>query len=120
MAMGGNYTALLSLDDDLVSKVKSSAKAVHEPVWQLPLEPWHQGGCPSAFADTANRSTVKGGGAGGASNAAGFLSRFVPNDGKGWIHLDLAAAYNGNGNSLWAAGATGISIATIADLLNNS
>ena len=30
----------------------------------------------------------------GASNAAGFLSRFVPNDGKGWVHIDLAAAFN--------------------------
>jgi len=119
MAMGGNYTALFSLDDDLVEQVKSSAKTVNEPVWQLPLEPWHKSGCPSAFADTANSSTVKGGGAGGASNAAGFLSRFVPNEGKGWIHLDLAAVYNGHGNSLWAAGATGISIATIADLLDN-
>jgi len=54
---------------------------------------------------------------GGASNAAGFLSRFVPNNGKGWLHFDLAAAYNGSANGMWATGATGLSIATIAELL---
>ena len=62
----------------------------------------------------------KGGGAGGASNAAGFLSRFVESSGKGWLHCDLAAAYNGNGNALWAAGATGQGIATITELVLNA
>ena len=117
MATGGDYTALFSLDDALMAKTKSSAENVNEPVWSLPLETWHQNNCPSAFADTANSRTQKGGGAGGASNAAGFLSRFVPDNGKGWIHLDLAAAYHGSATNLWATGATGQGIATIAELL---
>ncbi|MFT5758081.1 MAG: PepB aminopeptidase [Alteromonadaceae bacterium] len=117
MATGGNYSALFSLDDELSAQVKQCAVQVNEPLYQLPLESWHRDNCPSAFADTANSTTTKGGGAGGASNAAGFLSRFVENDGKGWLHFDLAAAYNGNENSLWATGATGLSIATIAELI---
>ena len=96
---------------------KIAAKATEEPIWQLPLEPWHKNMCPSAFADTANSRTMKGGGAGGASNAAGFLARFVENDGSGWLHFDLAAAYNGSSNSFWAAGGTGLGIATIAELI---
>ncbi len=80
----------------------------------------HQGKCASAFADTANSRTQKGGGAGGASNAAGFLSRFVANKGKGWLHFDLSAAYNGSASSHWATGATGLGIATIAELLLES
>ncbi len=117
MATGGDYTALFALDQSLVQKAILTANSVNEPVWQLPLELWHQDKCPSAFADTANSRTQKGGGAGGASNAAGFLSRFVGNDGQGWLHMDLSAAYNGSANELWAAGATGLGIATIAELI---
>lgn len=115
MATGGDYTALFGLDEEAIAKAKQAAQAVSEPIWQLPLQVWHQDKCPSAFADTANSRLVKGGGAGGASNAAGFLSRFVKP--KGWVHMDIAAAYNGTANELWAAGATGLSIATIAEML---
>ena len=117
-ATGGDYTALFSLDNAAVLKAQASAKSTGEALWQLPLEPWHQDKCPSAFADTANSRTQKGGGAGGASNAAGFLSRFVGNEGAGWLHFDLADAYNGTESGLWAAGATGLGIATIADLIS--
>ena len=117
LATGGDYTALFALDQDAAELAKRSAEQVKEPVWQLPLESWHMDKCPSAFADTANSRTQKGGGAGGASNAAGFLARFVRDEGRGWVHLDLAAAYNGNANGYWAAGATGISISTIADII---
>ncbi|GHF00505.1 aminopeptidase PepB [Thalassotalea profundi] len=115
LATGGDYTALFSLDEQLAEQAKQAANIESEPLWQLPLEKWHQEKCPSAFADTANSRPVPGGGPGGASNAAGFLSRFV--DSKGWLHFDLAAAYNGSANDQWAAGATGLSIATIANLL---
>ncbi len=117
-ATGGDYTALFSLDQDAADQAMEAAKAVNEPIWQLPLEPWHQSKCPSVFADTANSRPIPGGGPGGASNAAGFLSRFVPNEGKGWLHFDIAAAYNGKANELWAAGATGLSIETIAKLIS--
>lgn len=117
MATGGDYSALFSLDQPLAERAKHAATQANEPTWQLPLEPWHQDKCPSEFADTANSRPIPGGGPGGASNAAGFLSRFVPNEGQGWLHFDLSAAYNGNSNALWAAGATGLGIATIANLL---
>lgn len=117
MATGGNYTALFSLDKQISEQAKQSAQKVNEALCQLPLESWHKENCPSAFADTANSTTQKGGGGGGASNAAGFLSRFVAEDGEGWLHFDLSAAYNSTANSLWAAGATGLSIATIAELI---
>ncbi|WP_286265007.1 aminopeptidase PepB [Thalassotalea atypica] len=115
MATGADYTALFGLDQALMSRVKTAAEEVNEPVWQLPLEEWHKDKCTSAFATTANSRPQKGGGAGGASNAAGFLSRFVAP--TGWVHMDIAAAYNANANSYWAAGGTGLSIATIAQLL---
>lgn len=117
VAVGGEYNALFSLDKPLAARALQHATHEQEATWQLPLEKWHQQQCPSPYADTANSRPVKGGGAGGASNAAGFLSRFVAEDGKGWLHFDLAAAFNNSANSHWAAGATGHGIRTIAATL---
>lgn len=117
MAVGEDYNALFSLDKELLFKAQAVSEQVNEPGWPLPLAPWHQDKCPSPYAQTANSRPVKGGGAGGASNAAAFLSRFVPNEGKGWLHIDLASAFRDSGNSFWAAGATGLGVANIAQLL---
>ncbi len=116
-AVGSDYNAVFSLDEVLRNRYLGFAAAENEPHWPLPLEPFHQGACPSPYADTANSKAVKGGGAGGASNAAGFLSRFVPNDGEGWVHVDLAGSFAGTDSGLWAAGATGLGIRTIARAL---
>ncbi len=116
LATGGEYNAVFSLEPSLVDKVELISKQQQEPVLQLPLALWHQGKCPSAFADTANSNIQKGGGLGGASNAAGFLSRFV-DDHSSWLHFDLSAVYNGQRNGLWAAGGTGRGISVIAELL---
>lgn len=118
MAVGPHYNALFSMDDELRNTAQQIATQVHEPAWPLPLAPFHQDNCPSPYADTANSRPQKGGGAGGASNAAGFLSRFVPNEGKGWLHVDLAAAFNSNATATHPAGATAQGIRMIAELLN--
>ncbi len=117
MALGTEYNALFGLDKALQQRVLGYAQGVQEGAWPLPLERWHQQQCPSAYADTANSRPIKGGGTGGASNAAGFLSRFVGNDGQGWVHVDLAAAFQGSANAFWGAGATGVGIRTIAATL---
>lgn len=116
-AVGSEYNALFALDETLRNRALEAATSSNEPAWPLPLEPWHQYQCPSAFADTANSRPQKGGGAGGASNAAGFLSRFVGNDGKGWLHIDLAAAYHQNGTAMRPIGASAQGIRTIAKLI---
>lgn len=117
MAVGTEYNALFALDKALQNRVLGYAEQVSEPAWPLPLERWHQQQCPSPYADTANSRPVKGGGTGGASNAAGFLSRFVANDGKGWLHIDLAAAFHNTANGFWGAGATGTGIRLVAHTL---
>jgi PepB aminopeptidase len=116
-AVGNDYNAVFSLDTELRQRVLRYARQEHEGHWPLPLEPWHRQHCPSDYADTANSRPVPGGGPGGASNAAAFLSRFVPRDGKGWVHLDLAAAFRDQSDELWAAGATAMGIRTIARTL---
>lgn len=117
VAVGDECNAVFSMDDTLCHRVLSNATAENEPLWPLPLQPWHREACPSPYADTANSLPVKGGGAGGASNAAGFLSRFAPENGEGWVHLDLAGAFQKKSGALWAAGATAMGIRTIARTL---
>ncbi|WP_299004870.1 aminopeptidase PepB [uncultured Shewanella sp.] len=118
MALGTNYNAIFSPQADVLALAQKKAAQVGERVWPLPLDPWHQDMCPSPYADTANSRPMKGGGAGGASNAAGFLSRFV-NPEANWLHMDLASAFSDSGDSLWAAGATAHGVLTIADLLQD-
>nr|WP_199611931.1 aminopeptidase PepB [Flocculibacter collagenilyticus] len=117
VAVGAEYNALFGLDKALQQRVMSYSEQENEPAWPLPLEKWHQNQCPSVYADTANSRPQKGGGMGGASNAAGFLARFVPNDGQGWVHMDLASAFNNSSNGLWSAGATALGVRTIARTL---
>jgi PepB aminopeptidase len=114
VAVGQEYNALFTVDDAYAAKAMQAASSESEPLWRLPLAPWHKDQCPSSFADTANSRPVKGGGAGGASNAAGFLLRFAPNKGANWLHFDLAGAYRKQGDNLFNTGATGLGIRTIA------
>lgn len=117
MAVGRDYNALFSMDRVLLDTFLSISEQVNEPHWPLPLTQAHRNNCPSPFADTANSRPQKGGGAGGASNAAGFLSRFVRDDAQGWLHIDLAAAYNREGNEEMPCGGTGIGIRSVSELL---
>ena len=117
VALGKDYHGVFSMDDAAREKMLASAKAENERFWPLPLEPFHKNRCPSSFASTANSTSQKGGGAGGASNAAGFLSRFVNPEGKGWVHLDLAAAYHGTASAQMPVGATAKGIRSIARML---
>ncbi|MGJ8681007.1 aminopeptidase PepB [Paraglaciecola sp.] len=117
VALGTEYNAFFSLDKSLEQRLLNYANEEQEPAWSLPLEKWHKNKCPSAFADTANSRPQKGGGGGGASNAAGFLSRFVNEQGSGWLHIDLAAAYNSGNTTHLPAGATAQGFRTIAKAL---
>ncbi|MCF1428133.1 MAG: aminopeptidase PepB [Shewanella sp.] len=118
MAVGKMYNAIFSTRLEVLELAKEKAAAVGERVWPLPLEPWHLEACPSAYADTANSRAVKGGGPGGASNAAAFLSRFVSPD-VDWLHMDIASAFEDNAGPMWSAGATAHGVLTVAELLKD-
>lgn len=116
MALGTEYNAVFSHDNQLAHRMIALGADQAEPFWQLPLAHWHQEMCPSPFAQTANSRPQKGGGAGGASNAAGFLARFVDAN-IPWAHIDLAGAYHRNPTPTKPAGATGMGVLSIAQLL---
>ncbi|MDO6618025.1 aminopeptidase PepB [Pseudomonadota bacterium] len=116
MAVGNNYNAIFSPQMETLQLAQQKAATVAENVWPLPLDTWHKDMCPSPYADTANSRAMKGGGAGGASNAAGFLWRFVSPE-VNWLHMDLAGAYASSATPLWSAGATAHGVLTIAAML---
>jgi len=117
VAVGMDYTALFALDQPLRDKALHYAHTQNELIWPMPLENWHQEHTPSPYAITANSRKIPMGGPSGASNAAGFLSRFVANNAQGWLHFDLANAFINEATALWGAGATGCTIRTIAETL---
>ncbi|WP_287870231.1 aminopeptidase PepB [Aeromonas sp.] len=112
MALGRDYNAVFALDETEQQRALTAAKVENEQAWALPLEPWHASQLTSAFADLGNVASAEG--TAGATTAAAFLSRFVRDEGKGWVHLDLAASYQKSGNDLWATGAKGHGLRTIA------
>jgi PepB aminopeptidase len=48
---------------------------------------------------------------------AGFLSHFVENYHEGWLHIDCSATYRKAAVEQWSAGATGLGVRTVANLL---
>ncbi|MGF1752827.1 aminopeptidase PepB [Vibrio makurazakiensis] len=114
-ALGNDYHALLSFDDELSHKALTAANQEKEGLWPLPLADFHRGMLPSNFADLSNIST--GDYTPGASTAAAFLSYFVDDYKKGWLHFDCAGTYRKSASDKWSAGATGMGIRTLARVL---
>lgn len=111
VALGRDYHAVLSLDEMRSLQLCRWASEENEKSWPLPLESWHLGQLTSNFAELGNVASAEG--TAGATTAAAFLSRFVPS-GLDWVHMDLSASYQKNGNELWAAGGKGHGVRTIA------
>ncbi|MEZ8062629.1 MULTISPECIES: aminopeptidase PepB [Vibrio] len=114
-ALGNDYHALLSFDDELSHQALTAANQEKEGLWPLPLADFHRGMLPSNFADLSNISS--GDYSPGASTAAAFLSYFVDDYKKGWIHMDCAGTYRKSASDKWSAGATGMGVRTLARLL---
>ncbi|WP_437887466.1 aminopeptidase PepB [Phytobacter sp. V91] len=116
-ALGNDYHALFSFDDKLANRLLKSAAAENEPFWRLPLAEFHRHQLPSNFAELNN--TASAAFPAGASTAAGFLSHFVENYQQGWLHIDCSATYRKAGVEQWAAGATGLGVRALANLLTS-
>jgi len=114
-ALGNDYHALMSFDDELSHQALSAAREEKEGLWPLPLADFHRSMLPSNFADLSNISS--GDYSPGASTAAAFLSYFVEDYKKGWLHFDCAATYRKGATDKWAAGATGVGVRSLAGLL---
>ncbi|WP_444906536.1 aminopeptidase PepB [Microbulbifer sp. SSSA008] len=114
MAVGRDFNSVFSFEDEAAQKVLSAASEENEKAWRLPLERFHLEQTPSNFADIANVGIE---GSPGASTAASFLARFVRDEGRNWVHMDLSGSYQPSGNDQWAPGAKGHGLRTIARFL---
>lgn len=114
-ALGNDYHALFTFDDVLAESLLGSSTSENEAFWRLPLAEFHRNHLPSNFADLNNIASAAH--AAGASSAAAFLSWFVSNYQQGWLHIDCSATYRKSAVDQWSAGATGLGVRTIANLL---
>ncbi len=114
-AVGTEYHTVLSMDEVLVSDLLKAANDANELFWRLPFADFHRQQIKSPFADIANTATTSP--TAGASTATAFLSYFVNHYSRHWLHIDASATFRASSTDLWAAGATGIGVQTIANLL---
>ena len=114
-ALGNDYHALFTFDDALAQQLLNSAESENEAFWRLPLAEFHRSHLTSNFADLNNIAGAAH--TAGASTAAAFLSHFVSNYQQGWLHIDCSATYRKGAVEQWSAGATGLGVRTIANLL---
>lgn len=114
-AVGNDYHSVLSLDESLVESLFDAAQAENEAFWRLPFAEFHRSQISTAFADIANTGTATV--SAGASTATAFLSYFVKEYQQNWIHIDASATFRPSATDLWGAGATGLGVRTVANLL---
>ncbi|ASK78443.1 aminopeptidase PepB [Paraphotobacterium marinum] len=115
VALGNDYHAIFSYDHELSQKLLFSASEEKEGFWPLPLADFHRNRISSSFANIANVPSTNPGP--GHSVAAAFLSYFVDDYKKNWLHVDCSATYKASASDKFSIGATGIGIRTIANFL---
>lgn len=102
-AVGNDYAAIFSDDDELVSQLSNSGTTVNENLWRLPLD--YKEKLKSDIADIAN----VGNGGPGASTAASFLQHFAGD--TRWAHIDIAGnALSSSAKGEVSIGGTGFGV----------
>jgi leucyl aminopeptidase len=112
VALGLDVAGLFTNDQPLCDAVADAARAMGEPVWQLPMFPEYDEQIKSEVADIKN---VGEGRWGGAITAAKFLERFVGS--IPWTHIDIAGPAFAEKPKPWIdGGGTGTLVRTLVTL----
>ena len=114
IALGDYAIGLFGNEESLLKKIEEASSKTGEKVWRLPLWEDYFENLKSDVADFKNSGTR----AGGAINAAVFLSKFV---GKiPWIHLDIAGPVSIEKERPYIPrGGTGIGVRLMIQLLRD-
>ncbi len=118
VALGHDYTGLVTTDVDLSRQLVHSSNETDDRVWRLPNYPEIKEAVKSRVADIKNVGWPKG--AGGAITAAEFLRQFT--DDTPWAHLDIAgtAFVDGQCRFYFAHGGTGAGVRLLTHFLQNN
>ena len=115
VALGKQVCAVLGNNDKFINKVKHSADAQNEYMWQLPIiEEWRED-MKSQIADLKNIGST---GFAGTATAAAFLENFI-GEGIEWAHLDIAGVCDSASHLPYcpSKGASGLIVRTLHHLL---
>jgi len=99
VALGFVRSGLFSPDDGLAQELLTAGEQALDTAWRMPLDDEYAEGLKTNFADVAN---VTGGRWGGAITAAKFLQRFTAK--YPWAHLDVAGTASKGGAQKGATG----------------
>jgi len=112
VALGHDVAGLFTNDQPWCDAVAGAARAVGEPVWQLPMYAEYDEQIVSDVADIKN---VGDGRWGGAITAAKFLERFVGD--IPWTHIDIAGPAFAEKPKPWTdGGGTGAMVRPLVEL----
>jgi leucyl aminopeptidase len=116
IALGHDYSGLLSNNDSLAKKILEAAAVTDDRVWQLPLYKELKGVMNSPIADLKNISNVKGA---GTITGAYFLQQFI--DDTPWAHLDIAGtSFVEKGPRMYFGhGGTGAGVRLLTEFIKN-
>jgi len=117
VALGYDYTGLVSNNDKLANQILNSSKKTDDRAWQLPSYAELKDHLKSQYADLKSTGLPKG--AAGTCSAAEFLRQFI-GDAK-WAHLDIAGTsfVEGSSRGYFGFGATGSGVRLLTDFLTN-
>ena len=112
VALGNTTTGVFGWNKEWVNRVLSSADAVGDRMWELPVDEEYRDLYKSQIADLANT----GGRHGAAITAAMFVGEFA--GGTPWVHLDIAGTRWSNEEKPYLGkGPTGSPVRTLVHLL---
>jgi leucyl aminopeptidase len=113
VALASVNVGVFGSDQRFTDKLLTSAKAVGEKMWQMPLDDDYREFIKGTVADIQNIGSGKGG---GAITGAMFIREFTGD--SPWIHLDIAGtAWNDDAKPWLAKGPTGVALRTLVHLV---
>ncbi len=117
MALGYEYTGLMSNDRELTQALLSAAEVTDDRAWELPIYPELQEHVKSQIADIKNVGESK---CAGTISAGEFLRQFavIESEQQKWAHLDIAGTSKPSKNlAYFDNGATGSGVRLLTQFL---